>query len=222
MFKPLPVQRLSYHSDIEVPLPYMERCLLTYVLSPCPEPILKKNNPWSFFFFWEPLGRACCARQRERRRLSIRTERKSRRFRCALQPCVSAPLLYTLPSELTFVTYGCHHALYTHVRVTLPCYHRRWLNGCICLSCVRPTSTIASSSNSPILAYFLSPRQSTTAPRVRFARLCRGANLHESETKRKQDEHEHGSESESKPMTSGNRCVPPLFVFYIRFIFHSA
>ena len=51
MFKPLPVQRLSYHSDIEVPLPYMKRCLLTYVLSPCPEPILKKNNPWSFFFF---------------------------------------------------------------------------------------------------------------------------------------------------------------------------
>ena len=33
----------------------MERCLLTYLVSPCPELILKKKNPGILFYFWAPL-----------------------------------------------------------------------------------------------------------------------------------------------------------------------
>ena len=42
-------QRVSYHTNMETPLPYLDRRPLTYLVSPCPELISRKIDPQSFF-----------------------------------------------------------------------------------------------------------------------------------------------------------------------------
>jgi len=44
------IQRLHHHPNMEVPLPYMERRLLTYLVSPCPELTSKKKTTPGIFF----------------------------------------------------------------------------------------------------------------------------------------------------------------------------
>jgi len=42
-------RRVSYHTNMETPLPYLDRHPLMYLVSPCPELISRKIDPWSFF-----------------------------------------------------------------------------------------------------------------------------------------------------------------------------
>jgi len=48
------IKDLLDHPYIEVPLPYMERRPLTYLVSPSTDVKLKKNNPWSVFLIFGP------------------------------------------------------------------------------------------------------------------------------------------------------------------------
>ena len=48
------IKDLMHHPYIEVPLPYIDRRPLTYLVSPSAEVNLKKNNPWSVFLIFGP------------------------------------------------------------------------------------------------------------------------------------------------------------------------